>query len=1071
MFNITNKIVAEGCYREKNLVNGEEYYYRGAVENLEYLPKDKLFRGFVKGNALYGFVIRFSETEDIKNAVCTCADYQNHPGHFCKHLVAALLAIKDYKHVSPLSRNAEEVTKRLFNSFGVSLEDSLKKQINLEIKYYWGSFYRLGSKPYLELRVGLEKLYIVKNVKKFIDAIANKEEMIFGKKFTYNPLQHTFKENDLKVIDILKNIYDIEKFVDSSFPEKGTSLFAGKKVFMPDPFVEKLFSLDIDLDVNIEGTDYFDSHIVRENVPVEFELMSDAKNLRVNSEEISEIKLLTDSGSFIFFKGLIYEPSKEQLDNLLPIYESFTESYQNYLVIVPDHQERFISEILPHLERLGKVDITPNLNENIVKLPLEASIYLDMEEECLWGDVKFNYGDRTINPFSATNSLDKEKIIVRDVEKEKRILALLEVANFHIKNSRIYLDHEDAIYSFYTEILDNLRKDVEIYYSNNLKNFHPVYNPSFAGKLNLNMATGMLDFSFAVDGIERTELYEIFKAYKERKKYYRLRNGSFLSLDNEDVSEMANVLSALDFKKEDFLEEIKQIPKHQALYFDQLFEEKQLKFLKRNRAFKELTSNIRDPEELDFPYPEDLEKYLRDYQKFGFKWLKTLAHYGFGGILADDMGLGKTLQAIAYILSLKEEEKEPVLVVAPTSLLYNWQVEVLRFAPSLKTLIISGTKPERMELIKEINDVDLVITSYPLIQRDIMDYISYHFSYCILDEAQYIKNHESQRAKSVKMLRAKNYLALTGTPIENSLGELWSIFEFLMPGYLPPFKTFVKKYLIPIEKDGDLDVTRQLSRLVRPFILRRVKEDVLKELPPKIENKMVSELTQDQKKVYLAYLEKISKELNEEIQENGLGKSRMKILAGLTRLRQICCHPSLFLDDYEGESGKVEQLREVLQEIVAGGHRVLIFSQFTSMLAIIKDVLLEGDLSYFYLDGSVKAEERLKRVNEFNKGERDVFLISLKAGGTGLNLTGADVVIHFDPWWNPAVEEQASDRAHRFGQERVVQVLKFIARGTIEEKIYELQQKKKELIEKVVKPGETMLSALTEQELFSLLNN
>jgi SNF2 family DNA or RNA helicase len=357
-----------------------------------------------------------------------------------------------------------------------------------------------------------------------------------------------------------------------------------------------------------------------------------------------------------------------------------------------------------------------------------------------------------------------------------------------------------------------------------------------------------------------------------------------------------------------------------------------------------------------------------------------------------------------------------------------------------------------------------------LIRRDIDLYSTLEFSYCFLDEAQHIKNPNTINAKSVKQIKARGYFALTGTPIENSLTELWSIFDFIMPGYLLSHHKFVKNFESPIIKDSDNKALKELTMHIKPFILRRMKSEVLKELPDKIENKMTAEMTEAQKKLYLAYLLQAKGELAKEISENGFEKSQMKILAALTRLRQICCHPSLFVENYEGESGKLALLEEILEDAIDSKHRILIFSQFTSMLNIIKKVLEDRNISYFYLDGSTKAMERNKMVKQFNEGQRSIFLISLKAGGTGLNLTGADMVIHFDPWWNPSVEDQATDRAYRIGQENVVHVIKLITHGTIEEKIFALQQRKKSMIESIIQPGETLLTKMSQDEIMNLFD-
>ncbi|MFT4145960.1 MAG: DEAD/DEAH box helicase, partial [Mobilitalea sp.] len=456
------------------------------------------------------------------------------------------------------------------------------------------------------------------------------------------------------------------------------------------------------------------------------------------------------------------------------------------------------------------------------------------------------------------------------------------------------------------------------------------------------------------------------------------------------------------------------------------------------------------------------------YQMTGYKWLKTLAGNELGGILADDMGLGKTLQSIVYIASSVQAEKGVhTLIVCPTSLIFNWQDEIENFAPHLRAMVITGNPNDRQEAISKYKEYDVLITSYPLIRRDITFYEKIEFHTVFIDEAQFIKNDSSQNAKSVKRLRAKHRFALTGTPIENNLSELWSIFDFIMPDYLNSHSRFVEVYEKPILKE-DSAALLDLHQHIEPFILRRMKKDVLTELPDKYESKMLTDMSEGQKLVYLSYLENIRSELHHEIEENGVEKSRMKILAALTRLRQICCHPSTFLENYQGGSGKLDLLMEVIPEAITNDHRILVFSQFTSMLRLIENELKDLDISYFYLEGSTATEDRNDYVKRFNAGEGKVFLISLKAGGTGLNLTGADTVIHYDPWWNPAVEDQATDRAYRIGQQNKVHVMKLITKGTIEEKIYKLQRKKKELSDSIISSKEVFINTLSREELEDL---
>jgi SNF2 family DNA or RNA helicase len=496
-------------------------------------------------------------------------------------------------------------------------------------------------------------------------------------------------------------------------------------------------------------------------------------------------------------------------------------------------------------------------------------------------------------------------------------------------------------------------------------------------------------------------------------------------------------------------------------------------FVQTNRKFTQLVSNVRDVKEINAQVPESLDSVMRPYQKTGFKWLKTLASCGFGGILADEMGLGKTLEAIAFIQSEVEqnENKQPTLVICPTSLVYNWKDELEKFAPSLTCTVVSGNKIQRGYQKQNIQDTDVVITSYALIRRDLYDYEKVTFRYCFIDEAQQIKNFNSLNAHSVKSIKALGKFALTGTPIENSLTELWSIFDFIMPGYLLNHNAFTKKYEAPIVKDGSREALQELNNHVKPFILRRTKLEVAKELPSKIEHRILVEMTEGQKKVYLAYLQEAKGELEENFKNKGFNKSKFKVLSILTRLRQICCDPSTFIDNYNGGSGKLDALDEILENSLEEGHRILIFSQFTTVLKNISKRLDGEEVKYMYLDGSTKSEKRVEMVKTFNEGDTQVFLISLKAGGMGINLTGADMVIHFDPWWNPAVEAQATDRAHRIGQKKTVEVIKLISRGTIEEKIFKLQQKKKAIIDSVINDetgAELFLSQMSLNEINEL---
>ena len=428
---------------------------------------------------------------------------------------------------------------------------------------------------------------------------------------------------------------------------------------------------------------------------------------------------------------------------------------------------------------------------------------------------------------------------------------------------------------------------------------------------------------------------------------------------------------------------------------------------------------------------------------------------------------------VDYAYNAKKEEtpKRASLVVSPSSLTLNWQNEANKFASDLKTLVIRGTLTERKKQIKEIENYDLVITSYDLLKRDIEYYEEkkYTFRYIVADEAQYLKNSHTQNAKTIKQIKADTRYALTGTPIENSLSELWSIFDFIMPGYLFNYKKFKSLYEVPIVKDQNENAMKKLKMLIEPFVLRRNKKEVLTELPDKTVTILNNEMEEEQRKIYLTYLAQAKQEIAEQIEINGYEKSHIQILAALTRLRQICCHPGLFISNYQEGSGKLEQCMEILEEAVNGGHKILLFSGYTSMFEIIEKELKEKNIKYFKLTGATKVDERIDLVDEFNENPNiKVFLISLKAGGTGLNLTGADMVIHYDPWWNLSTENQATDRAYRIGQKNNVQVYKLITKNSIEEKIYELQQKKAELIDNMLSTKTSFINKLSKEDIMRL---
>ena len=679
----------------------------------------------------------------------------------------------------------------------------------------------------------------------------------------------------------------------------------------------------------------------------------------------------------------------------------------------------------------------------------------------------FRYGEDEFDPFApAAPAVPGEEtlLMLRDYAGERAALDLLAASGFRMQRGRVVLMGQEAVYRFLTEGIYALQKTAEVYCSDEFRRMTP-RKPRFTGTL--RMQDGALQLQVTEDGEPASELAAILQALRDRKRYFRLKDGSFLDLtDMDEWRELAE--AAVGGRQDDPQEDeagydrgVVEVESFRAAYMLSLLEGGVLP-VDAQESVRELVSSMDADGD---PCPEPIAGLLRPYQMRGFMWMQALDRLHMGGILADDMGLGKTLQVISLLAwaASRGDDKRPSIVVAPTSLVYNWMAEIGRFAPSLRVAVSEGSQSQRAQTISRLSgeacDVDVYITSYPLIRRDIAQLQSITFRFAILDEAQNIKNAMSVGAGAVKQIKAQTRFALTGTPMENHPGELWSIFDFVLPGYLLSFAQFMHRF----GTGEEMDVLR---RRIRPFLLRRLKGDVLRELPEKIEIQMLADMTEEQRRVYQASLLRLRPQVEGMLSSGG----RIEVLAAITELRQICGHPSLVLPDYAASSGKLDMLLEILPGALEAGHRALIFSQFTRMLRILQRRLEAAGVECMYLDGDTPPKRRVEMVEEFNGGCGKVFLISLKAGGSGLNLVGADTVIHFDPWWNPAAEDQATDRAHRIGQKNTVNVIRLITRGTIEEQVVKLGQRKRELFDQMITAGEQMPTRLSQEDIRALFD-
>jgi SNF2 family DNA or RNA helicase len=1047
---------------------GLQYYKDNRIVNATYSNANKQYRMVVKGN--YNYSVTIDEQEDGSfDYNCNCPSRLKDQGA-CKHVVAALLFVLKYQERTLLSesKSPEERKTIAILDYFVSQEDTVLvgETFNLELVITIPSILKgEHARAIASLRGGSNRKYKIQTIKKFLSDIYHHENFAIGKEFKYIHGESTFDSTSLKLMDYLLGIYEIQEVIDGTHFSK---IFSKSQMFITKNMLIKL--LDI-LDGNpftleLYGKVYNNVVFVRGNPSIAYQLTMEDDSISVDYQGKEAVLPITETGELLYTDGKVYYPDKKFIRNYKPFYNSFGKDREP-LVFRGDSKNRFLEYVLPKISETMVLDVPEELKSRYISCDMEAKLYFDKYKSGIKAELKYKYGDYEFNSFG--NASSGSFIIVRQREKEDAIITdLLKMGFVPYKNFYLMKD-EDKIYDFLSGKVMELESKANLFYSEDFRRLGIRAPGGFKAGARINSEFNMLELDLSFDEVPREELKELLHSYQIKKKYYRLKNGSFIDLEDKTIGELSRILSSLNINNKNIKEDTILLEKQNALYLNKAFTDKEFEF-ERDRDFMALTDKILNPNKTDYKIPDGIQANLRPYQLTGFKWLKTLAGNELGGILADDMGLGKTLQSIVYIASEVNENKNTHhLIVCPTSLIYNWQDEIENFAPFLKTLVVSGNPAERQAAIENYEKYDVLITSYPLIRRDVAFYEKINFHTVFIDEAQFIKNDSSLNAKSVKRLRAKHRFALTGTPIENSLSELWSIFDFIMPDYLNSHSHFVEVYEKPILKE-DKEALNDLHQHIEPFILRRMKKDVLTELPDKYETKMLTELSEGQKLVYLSFLENIRNELSSEIEEKGVEKSRIKILAALTRLRQICCHPSTFLDNYQGGSGKLELLMELIPEAIANDHRILVFSQFTSMLRIIENELKDLEIPYFYLEGSTPTEERNDFVKRFNAGDGKVFLISLKAGGTGLNLTGADTVIHYDPWWNPAVEDQATDRAYRIGQQNKVHVMKLITKGTIEEKIFKLQRKKKELSDSIISSKEVFINTLSREELEELFS-
>ena len=1042
---------------------------------------------YIRNNSYYPVRISFSRDE-VTGMTCPvygCKAYYRGFGdpdrmEICEHCLALLILaaedIQDKSYWDSTDRMAREMITSFWGRFRGGSRTGQEDDDGTPTRP--GRILRLeprledtGSGLDLGFRIGTEeKLFVLKDPEALVSAVSEGADFPLGSKSMLRFAEDRFEGKDKAFYDLIRQaVLEKRHHEDEAYGKqrklKGITLYGA--------LLDDFFSLAKGTEVELK------------------DLNGTKKQLRI-SEETPKIRMalrkdVTEDG---VFHGMILQGrlprildgvharyclegdrlsrvEGEKLRALEPILSGSVRG-ETEVHIGRNYLTDFYYHVIPELA--GSIELDEPDKEEILRyLPPEVSFrfLLDAEDGVPLCRAMADYGEQA--SYSVTDWLrPMASTDFRDQLRESEVLLRTEEYFPLLKDDGELAAEadEDSVFRALTEGVDTLWGLGEVMSTARFDALR--VRRSVKVQVGVSVESGLMDLKISSEDVSLAELADILNSYKRKKRYHRLRNGDFVSMD-ESIGELATLTDALQLSRKDLLSGDVSVPAYRALYLEQMLESAQGIYASRDRHYRRLIKDFNSVRESDYELPESLTQVLRNYQIYGYKWLRTLSACGFGGILADEMGLGKTLQMIAVLLAEKEAGSIGTsLIVCPASLVYNWAEEFRRFAPELTVCPVEGNQNERRGIIERCGKWDVLISSYDHLKRDIPLYEDRVFLYEVLDEAQFIKNQSTASARAVKVVKAKHRFALTGTPIENRLSELWSIFDFLMPGFLYRYETFRSEMEKPIARDGDSEVSLRLRRMVSPFVLRRLKTEVLKDLPEKVEEPHVVRFGEEQQKLYDAQVLRM-KNLLEQENDESFRKSKIQILAELTRIRQICCDPALLFENYRGGSAKLEACMDLVHSAIEGEHRILLFSQFTSMLDLLKERLNEEGIAYYEITGATPKKERLRLVSDFNEGDTPLFLISLRAGGTGLNLTGADIVIHYDPWWNAAAQNQATDRAHRIGQQKPVTVYKLIVRDSIEEKIQELQEMKLDLADEILGGEQVSFSSLSREDLLALI--